>query len=121
LPKHSEFPPEMGWTVFIVECADGTYSTGFCSNLKKKIASINVFQEGYYFSRHPERVPVKVVFKETNLPFKEAFSKARYLKNMPRKNKIRLIEKGIWPIGGAYREYLRTNRASPKYRGKNGL
>jgi predicted GIY-YIG superfamily endonuclease len=104
-----------------VECADGTYSTGFCSNLKKKLSSINIFQEGYYFSGHPERVPVKVVFKETGLPFKEAFSKSRYLKNMVRAQKIKLIETGKWPIGWAYLEYLKTSRASAKYRGKGGL
>ena len=104
-----------------MECADGTYATGLCSDLRKKVASINIFQDGFYFSCHPERLPVKVVFKESQLPFKEAFSKARYLRNMKKNQKIRLIEAGIWPLGGAYREYLKTNKASPRHRGKGGI
>ena len=107
--------------MYIVECATGVYCTGLCSNLRKRIAEINIFRKGYYFCAHPDAVPVKVVFKETMLPFKEAFSKSRYLKNMPRHQKIKLIETGRWPIGGALREYLKTNRASAKYRGHGGL
>lgn len=110
-----------GWTVYILECADGSYATGFCSNFKKKLASINIFHEGYYFSTHPDRIPVKVVFKETGLPFKEAFSKARYLRCMVRKHKYKLINTGKWPVGGAYLEYLKTGRASPMFRGKGGI
>ena len=121
MQKRSIFLNLTGWTVYILECADGTYATGFCSNLRKRLASINIFQEGYYFSRHPDRIPVKVVFKEIQLPFKEAFSKARYLRNMTRRYKIRLINTGRWPIGGAYQEYLKTEKASPKHRGKGGI
>jgi putative endonuclease len=113
-----------GWTVYILECADGTLATGFTSNFRKRIADINIFRKGYYFSKfkiYPNRLPVKVIFKETHLPFKEALSKAIYLKDMNRKLKKKLLNTGVWPIGGAYKEYLVTGRASLKYRGKNGL
>jgi predicted GIY-YIG superfamily endonuclease len=103
------------------ECANGVLATGFCSNFKKRMADINIFRETPYFKHFPEAIPAKVVFKETGLTFKEAYSKSRYLKNMVKRLKINLIKTGRWPIGGAFREYLKTGRASPRYRGQGSI
>jgi len=110
-----------GWTVYILECADGTYSTGMCRSLRKRIAEINIFSMGYQFMWHPERLPVKVVYKEIGLPFKEAFSKARYLKCMGRAPRKKIIETGVWTIGGALKEYARTNKAGFKYKNSRSI
>ena len=62
-----------GYTVFIVECADGSYYSDLGVDLKRKLKEI-AEGRGYYFSTHPERLPVKVVFQEDNVPFREAFA-----------------------------------------------
>ena len=95
----------VGWTVFFVECADGTYFSGLCRNLRKKLWEIDN-RQGLYFSKHPERLPVKVVFKEVQLPFREAYAKYKYMKEMNRKLKKKLIGTGQWPLGGPLKRYL---------------
>lgn len=97
---------KIGWTVYIVECADGTFHSGMSDNLEKRLRDIGMLK-GVYFSKHPERLPVRIVFKEEGLAFDEAFAKRRYLKTMNRKQKIGLIEKNHWPMGGTWREYVR--------------
>jgi putative endonuclease len=94
----------IGWSVFIVECGDGTYFSGMCRDLDKKIEGINN-QKGVYFSKHPERVPVELVFSETELVFQEAYAKHKYMQRMNRKQKKRVIG-GTWPMGGPWKAYL---------------
>lgn len=96
----------IGWSLFIVECADGTYYSEICRNIKKRIRELNSIPECIYLHNHPERLPVKVVYKEENLPFKEAFAKFKYLKEMRTPLKKRLIFKHIWPNGGPYKRFL---------------
>jgi len=98
-----------GWVVFIVQCKDGTYFSGFGRFLDEKLDKINQ-RKGYYFSTHPERFPVKVVYTEERLPFREAFAKYQYLRKMERIAKEKLITTKKWPIGGAWREFLRKFR-----------
>lgn len=90
--------------VFILECADGSYYTGMCNDFRKKLweieNGINV-----YFTTHPERLPVRIIFEEKGIPFREAYAKSQYMKRMTRIQKERLINKGIWPIGGVLRDY----------------
>lgn len=97
-----------GWLVFIVECADGTFYTDMDIDIRRKLYKINNM-EGIYFSKHPERLPVKVVFKEEGLSFKEAYTKFQYLRSMNRKLKKKLIETKKWPAGKIIWEYLKNN------------
>lgn len=94
-----------GWTIFIALCGDGTYFSGLCRDLKRKLREINR-GEGYYFSTHPERLPVKVIYEENELPFREAFAKYQYLREMNRKLKDKLMKTRCWPLGGPWRRYL---------------
>jgi predicted GIY-YIG superfamily endonuclease len=96
------------WTVYILECADGSYRAGMTQNLKKMVSSLNTMKDGIYQSRHPKRFPVTVQFSEGQLRFREAFAKATYLKEMNRRLRKKLICTKKWPIGGALLEYIRT-------------
>jgi len=97
----------VGWTVFIVECADGTLFCEMCRNVRKKLSEINMGC-GIYFSKHPERLPIKIVFEEKRMVFREAYAKHRYMKQMNRKLKLKLIGEKIWPMGGPWKEYVNS-------------
>jgi predicted GIY-YIG superfamily endonuclease len=96
-----------GWTVYIVKCADGTYFSGLCRNLKKALKSEIYNRKGEWFINHPERLPVTLVFTDAGLFFREAYAKFLYLrKQFDKPMKERLIRSKRWPIGGPYKEYL---------------
>lgn len=92
--------------MFIVLCSDNTYYTGITRDLNKTLIGINVLKTELYFYKHPERTPVTVVFKEDGVPFKEAYAKLRYLREMNRKLKDKLIKTKKWPNGGPLKQYL---------------
>ncbi len=97
-----------GYTVFIVQCADGSYFSGMCRELKSRLNEINKeMKGGSYFTAHPERLPVKPVFSENNLIFKEAYFKTRYLRTLTRRYRERLIKTGRWPLGKMLRTLLK--------------
>jgi predicted GIY-YIG superfamily endonuclease len=87
-----------GYNVFIVECANGSYYSDMCKNLDKKIAEMNN-QFTTYFIGKPHLVPVKVVFCEKHIPFREAYVKHRYLRTLTKRHRSRLIDTGKWPGG----------------------
>lgn len=111
LREHRKIPlKNVGWIIFIVECTDGTLYTGMARNLEKELIEINVLRKGIYFSRHPERLPVKVVFKEINVPFKEAYAKFCYMRKIPRHMRKKLISTKRWPMGGHWKKYIEKNQ-----------
>jgi putative endonuclease len=99
----------IGWILYIVECADKTLFTGMTRDLTKALVEINVLKKRRYFNGHPERIPVKVVFQENNVPFREAYSKFSYLRKMNRYLKNKLIRTKKWPVGGPWKEYMAEN------------
>jgi putative endonuclease len=105
----------IGWTVFIAECSDGTYYGGWTRDIVKELAEINVLKKGY-FIRHPERTPVKVVFEDNNLPFREAFSKYSYLMEMNRRVRKSLIETKKW--NNSWILYRNGKRSIPRIKGQ---
>jgi len=76
-----------------------------CRDLNRKFLEINR-GKGIYFSKHPERFPVSLVFCEKELLFREAYAKSNYMKEMNRKLKEKLIKTSIWPVGGPWKEYI---------------
>lgn len=106
MKKRAKF---IGWTLFIVECADKTYYTGMTRDLNKALIEINILREGIYFNKHPERIPVEVVFAEKNVPFKEAYAKYQYLREMNRYLREKLIRTKKWPFGGPWKEYIKIS------------
>jgi predicted GIY-YIG superfamily endonuclease len=86
----------IGWSIYLVECADKSYFAGMTRNMKKELNKINVLREGKYFNKHPERIPVTIVFEDKNLPFREAYAKYCYLKDMNRRQRTKLIKLKKW-------------------------
>lgn len=100
----------IGWTIFFLKCADDTLYAAMTRNLEKELIEIRVFRKGLYFGKHPDRLPVVVVFKEENLIFKEAHAKLKFMRKMNKTMKRRLIETKKWPIGGSLKEYIESRR-----------
>lgn len=106
----------IGWTVYILECADKTFFAGMVRSFlfRKEINEIGI-KGGVYFNNHPERLPVKIVFEEVGLPFREALAKFDYLKIMNRRQRLNLIRKQAWYIGGPWKEYLENKGVIKKW------
>ena len=54
---------------------------------------------GRYLAGHPERFPLKIVFWDDGLPYKEAKAKFEYLRFMNRRSRNVLIKKQRWHYG----------------------
>ncbi len=94
-----------GYTVFLVQCADGSYYSGMCPDMNKKLREINSRLESYFINRL-DLVPVKVVFREDHVPFKEAFVKHKYLRSMTKRHRDRMVRTGKWPLGKDLRKFM---------------
>ncbi len=103
-----------GWSIFILECADGSLFSGMARSVTREIATINTVKSGIYFSTHPDRLPVKLIYEEAHLCFPEAYVKFRYLRDMNKTMKKRLMRKKTWPIAGPYKAYFLENKLDIK-------
>ena len=77
--------------VYIVQCRDKTYYTGYTPDLKKRIKLHNDGKGAKYTKN---RRPVKLVWFKEYKYFKTAFKKELEIKKMPRTKKTKLIEDG---------------------------
>lgn len=75
--------------VYIVQCKDGTYYTGYTSNLQERLQLHNS-GNGAKFLRG--RSPVQVVYVKEYWYYKRALDAERQLKKLTRKQKEELIE-----------------------------
>ena len=73
---------------YIVECADGTLYTGWTNHLEKRIKSHND-GDGAKYTR--ARLPVRLVYYETFASKQEAMKREYAIKQMTRKDKLKLI------------------------------
>ena len=74
--------------VYIVECCDGTYYTGYTSNLKNRL-KIHNKGKGAKYTR--DRRPVKLVWKKEYKYFKLAFLEEKRIKGLTRLQKEELV------------------------------
>lgn len=77
---------------YIVECADGTYYTGWAVNPEKRVAVHNKGRGARYTRT---RVPVKLVYVEELPDRKAAMKREIAIKRMKRERKSRLIGKSV--------------------------
>lgn len=75
---------------YIVECADGTYYTGWAIDPEKRVATHNKGRGARYTRT---RVPVKLVYVEELPDRKSAMKREIAIKRMGRVRKVRLISK----------------------------
>jgi putative endonuclease len=80
---------------YIVECADGTYYTGWAVDPEKRVAVHNKGRGARYTRT---RVPVRLVYVEEVPDRKSAMKREMAIKRMGREGKSRLIGRG-WNVG----------------------
>ncbi|MEN6414512.1 MAG: GIY-YIG nuclease family protein [Veillonellales bacterium] len=73
---------------YIVECADGTYYTGWTTDLDKRLKAHNQGR-GARYTRG--RGPVRLVYSEVHTDRRQAQSREEIIKQFSRKEKERLI------------------------------
>lgn len=77
--------------VYIVECADGTFYTGYTTNIKRRLNEHNYsFKRGAKYTR--SRRPVKLVYKEQHDSCSAALKRENQIKRLTRKQKIDLLK-----------------------------
>ncbi len=74
---------------YIVQCADGTYYTGYTPDLVKRIELHNNGKGAKYTKG---RLPVKLVWSKEYRYFRKAFKKEATLKKLTRKEKQELVK-----------------------------
>lgn len=78
----------MSW-VYIVECADGTYYTGYTENVENRLAVHNAGKASRYTRG---RLPVKLVYMEQTATKNQALRREAEIKKMKRQQKQKLID-----------------------------
>jgi len=73
---------------YIVECADGTYYTGWTTDPKRRVATHN---KGHGAKYTKMRLPVQLVYVEEQPDLKTAMKREIAIKRMTRARKMKLI------------------------------
>ncbi len=76
---------------YIVECSDGTFYTGWTTDLERRVKTHNAGR-GARYTRI--RLPVKLVYHEPQPDKSSALKRERAIKKMGREQKQKLIKKG---------------------------
>lgn len=86
--KKRKFRRNGRFNVYILECQDGTYYTGYTPDIERRIQLHND-GKGARYTR--DRRPVRLVWCKEYRYFKKAFLEEKRIKALPRKNKEALI------------------------------
>ena len=73
---------------YILECADGTYYTGWTTDPERRVAQHNKGMGARYTRT---RMPVKLVYLEPQLDRTTAMKRERAIKALSRKQKMKLF------------------------------
>lgn len=82
----------MTYYVYILKCSDGSYYTGYTSDLSRRVKQHNEGVGGRYTR---SRRPVKLLYKEECATRAEAMRREREIKKMSRKNKEDLMNVNV--------------------------
>jgi putative endonuclease len=88
--KRKKFIRKSKFFVYILQCQDGTYYTGYTPDLKNRLKLHNK-GKGAKYTRN--RRPVKLVWYKEYCYFKRAFKKESAIKKLSRKQKEKLMIK----------------------------
>jgi len=80
----------MPFYCYIVECADGTYYTGWAIDPQKRVAMHNKGRGAKYTRT---RLPVKLIYFEEQPDRKTAMKREIAIKKMGREGKVKLLRK----------------------------
>ena len=73
---------------YILECADGTYYTGYTNDIDKRVKTHNAGKGGKYTRA---RLPVRLVYTEEFATKNEAMSREWNIKQLTRQEKEELV------------------------------
>jgi len=85
----SDFKRKGRFWVYVVECSDGTYYTGYTPDLEKRIILHNN-GKGAKYTR--DRRPVRLVWNKEYCQFKPAFKLEKIIKQLTRLQKETLVK-----------------------------
>ena len=77
------------WTVYLLECFDGTYYCGITTDLEKRVAVHNK-GKGAKYTKH--RTPVRVMASYSGLNHSSALKLECRIKKMPRAAKVKFFD-----------------------------
>ncbi|WP_224448088.1 GIY-YIG nuclease family protein [Haloprofundus salilacus] len=75
--------------VYVVECADGSYYTGYTTDVRRRVAEHNA-GDGAKYTRG--RTPVELVHSESYSSKSAAMSREYEIKQLSRRQKERLVD-----------------------------
>ena len=78
------------WLVYILECGDGTLYTGITDDLPHRL-DMHRAGKGAKYTRG--RTPLNLVYQENADSYSEALKREYRIKQLPRAEKLKLIEK----------------------------
>jgi putative endonuclease len=78
------------WLVYILECGDGTLYTGITDDLPHRL-EMHRAGKGAKYTRG--RTPLNLVYQENADSYSEALKREYRIKQLPRAEKLKLIEK----------------------------
>lgn len=82
--------------VYIVECNDHSYYTGWTTDLKKRIATHNNGHDNGHGAKYTRaRRPVKLVYFEEFIDKSSALKREYFIKQLSHKQKEALINKNV--------------------------
>jgi putative endonuclease len=81
------YPPDVHY-VYVLECADGTYYTGYTTDVERRVAEHDA-DEGAKYTRG--RTPVELVHAERYDSRSAAMSREHEIKSLSRRAKERLV------------------------------
>ena len=79
--------------VYIVECADGSYYTGYTTDIQRRLNEHNYSTRSAKYTR--SRRPVKLIYSEEYNTLSEALKREHAIKKLSRKRKKDLVSKGV--------------------------
>lgn len=77
--------------VYILECSDGTFYTGYASNIVDREAVHNGLKKGIGAKYTRSRRPVKIVYSEKLVSKSLAMKREREIKKLTREEKEKLV------------------------------
>jgi putative endonuclease len=83
------------WSLYILECGDGSLYTGISNNVEKRLTSHQSGKGAKYTRTHQ---PVKLMYVEKCGRQGKAMSREREVKRFPKKKKLNLIASGTSSI-----------------------
>ncbi len=88
--KESPVKGTIMYYVYILICADGTYYTGYTTDLVRRLNKHNLGQGGKYTR---SRLPVELVHYEVLPDKSSSLKREMFIKKLSRREKIKLIAK----------------------------